>query len=163
MNVISCEYFFTKQFWGNGSIFWKKKEKSSFFFGEGEGLFLRERKRQYDIFEYKLFCHKFYAEYFLNGQFFRKEQYFSRKLRKIVVGGLTIFFKRWGRLMPKINLFCHKLAVENFFITPFFGKTPYFPSKPRKTVLGVNDRFWGEEGVLIKNKYNLSCRKTKEK
>ncbi len=55
------------------------------------------------------FYQKLDAEYFFIWQFFRRKQYFPRKLWKIILGSyLTIFWGKGGVLFQKLN---------NFFIT----------------------------------------------
>ncbi len=110
--------------------------------------------------EYNLFYEKLDAEYFLIQQFFRKKQYFLRKLRKTVLGRIWQFFRERRRLVPKINItfFYHKWEMRYwifYYLTVFFEKSCNFLRKRQKIISVDQVSFEGKEASGDENEYNL--------
>ncbi len=67
--------------------------------------------------EYNIFYHKLDAKYFHIKQFFRKQQYFLRKLQKTVLGHIChLFLEKGGVLRKKlIQPFLSRINYRIFY------------------------------------------------
>ncbi len=89
------------------------------------------------------FNHKLDAKYFHVKQFFRKKQYFLKKLTKTVLGApLTIFRKR-RHLTQKINItfFITNYVPDILLFNTFFERSSIFWKNCEKPFTGIPSHF----------------------